>query len=219
MAFGTIEQALDDLRAGKFIVVADDEDRENEGDLICAAEKITPEMINVMMEAKGMICLAITNEHADRLELPLMGEENTEAMRTAFTVTIDGAPRHGVTTGISAADQATTIRVAVDPSSTASDLRRPGHARARALRQRALQIVALERRQRCIPRHGQQALTCPQVAGFGLRGAARLQALAEGSERGAIVHLATALSIRPVVVRNRAWQTEPKLRWSNAPVA
>ncbi|MBI3792105.1 MAG: bifunctional 3,4-dihydroxy-2-butanone-4-phosphate synthase/GTP cyclohydrolase II [Gemmatimonadetes bacterium] len=127
MAFGTVEQALDDLRAGKFIVVADDEDRENEGDLICAAEKITPAMINVMMEAKGMICLAITNEMADRLELPLMGEENTEAMRTAFTVTIDGAPKYGVTTGISASDQATTIRVAVDPASVPSDLRRPGH--------------------------------------------------------------------------------------------
>ncbi len=127
MAFGTVEQALDDLRAGKFIVVADDEDRENEGDLICAAEKITPEMINVMMEAKGMICLAITNAHADTLGLPLMGDENTEAMRTAFTVTIDGAPKFGVTTGISAADQATTIRVAVDGASTASDLRRPGH--------------------------------------------------------------------------------------------
>ena len=127
MAFGTIEQALDDLRAGKFIVVADDEDRENEGDLICAAERVTPAMINVMMEAKGMICLALTNALAERLELPLMGSENTEAMRTAFTVTIDGAPRHGVTTGISASDQATTIRVAVDPASTSADLRRPGH--------------------------------------------------------------------------------------------
>lgn len=127
MAFGTVEQALEDLRAGKFIVVADDEDRENEGDLICAAEKVTPEMINVMMEAKGMICLAVTNALADRLELPLMGEENTEAMRTAFTVTIDAAPRFGVTTGISAADQAKTIQVAVDPASGPADLRRPGH--------------------------------------------------------------------------------------------
>ncbi len=127
MPFGTIEQALDDLRAGRFIVVADDEDRENEGDLIGAAETITPAMINVMMEAKGMICLAVTNELADRMGLPLMGEENTEAMRTAFTVTIDAAPRHGVTTGISASDQATTIRVAVAPGSTPGDLRRPGH--------------------------------------------------------------------------------------------
>ena len=127
MAFGTVEQALEDLRAGKFVVVADDENRENEGDLICAAERITPGMVNVMMQAKGMICLALTNARADQLDLPLMGEENTEAMRTAFTVTIDAAPKFGVTTGISAADQATTIRVAVDPHSTPGDLRRPGH--------------------------------------------------------------------------------------------
>ena len=127
MPFGTIEQALDDLRAGKFVVVADDEDRENEGDLVCAAESITAEMVNVMMEAKGMICLALSDEWADHMDLPLMGEENTEAMRTAFTVTIDAAPRHGVTTGISARDQATTIRVAVDPKSGPGDLRRPGH--------------------------------------------------------------------------------------------
>lgn len=127
MAFGTIEQALADLRAGKFVVVADDEDRENEGDLVCAAERITPEMVNFMMRAKGMICLALTNEIADRMDLPLMGREQTDAFRTAYTITIDAAPQHGVTTGISAADQATTIRVAVDPRSTPADLRRPGH--------------------------------------------------------------------------------------------
>ena len=127
MPFGRIEQALEDLRNGKFVVVADDEDRENEGDLVCAAESITPEMVNVMMEAKGMICLAISDARANALDLPLMGEENTEAMRTAFTVTIDAAPKFGVTTGISARDQATTIRVAVDPASVAGDLRRPGH--------------------------------------------------------------------------------------------
>ncbi|MCU0623261.1 MAG: 3,4-dihydroxy-2-butanone-4-phosphate synthase [Gemmatimonadaceae bacterium] len=127
MAFGTIEQALADLRAGKFVVVADDEDRENEGDLICAAELITPEMVNFMMRAKGMICLALTNDIADRMDLPLMGREQTDAFRTAYTITIDAAPHHGVTTGISAADQAKTIRVAVDPRSTPADLRRPGH--------------------------------------------------------------------------------------------
>ena len=127
MTFGTIEQALEDLRNGKFVVVADDEDRENEGDLVCAAETITPEMVNTMMEAKGMICLAISDARAGELDLPLMGEENTEAMRTAFTVTIDAAPKFGVTTGISARDQATTIRVAVDPASVPGDLRRPGH--------------------------------------------------------------------------------------------
>ncbi len=123
----TIARALEDLRAGRFVVVADDEDRENEGDLICAAELVTPEMVNFMLGAKGMICLAITNEWADHLGLGPQADENTEAMRTAFTVSIDAAAKHGVTTGISTADRAATIRVAVDPSSTRSDLRVPGH--------------------------------------------------------------------------------------------
>jgi 3,4-dihydroxy 2-butanone 4-phosphate synthase/GTP cyclohydrolase II len=125
--FGTVEQALADVAAGKFVVVADDEDRENEGDLVCAAERVTPEMVNFMLEAKGMICLAITNAWADHLGLHPQVEDNTEAMRTAFTVSIDAAARHGVTTGISASDRATTIRVAVDPASTRADLRVPGH--------------------------------------------------------------------------------------------
>jgi 3,4-dihydroxy 2-butanone 4-phosphate synthase / GTP cyclohydrolase II len=137
MPFGTVEQAIADLRAGKFVVVADDEDRENEGDLICAAQLVTPEMINFMLKAKGMICLALTPDRVDQLQLPLMSEEgaNTEAMRTAFTVSVDAAPRFGVTTGISAADRAKTIHVAVDPATVPSDLRRPGHIhplRARA---------------------------------------------------------------------------------------
>ena len=127
MPFGTIEQALDDLRQGKFIVVADDEDRENEGDLIGAAEFITPEGVNFLMNAKGMICLALSPERIAQLDLPMMGVENTEAMRTAFTVTIDAAPKFGVTTGISAGDQAATIRAAAHPDAVPSDLRRPGH--------------------------------------------------------------------------------------------
>ncbi|MEO7996688.1 MAG: bifunctional 3,4-dihydroxy-2-butanone-4-phosphate synthase/GTP cyclohydrolase II [Gemmatimonadaceae bacterium] len=127
MAFDTIERALADLAAGKFVLVADDEDRENEGDLICAAEKITPEMVNFMLEAKGMICLAITNERADHLGLSPQTDDNTESMSTAFTVSIDGAAKYGVTTGISASDRAKTIQIAVDPSSTRSDLRVPGH--------------------------------------------------------------------------------------------
>lgn len=126
-AFGTVEQALADIAAGKFVVVADDEDRENEGDLICAAETVTPAMVNFMLDAKGMICLAITNAWADHLGLSMQVEENTEAMQTAFTVSIDAAAHHGVTTGISATDRATTIRVAVDPASTRADLRVPGH--------------------------------------------------------------------------------------------
>ena len=127
MPFGTIEQALDDLKAGKFIVVADDEDRENEGDLVGAAEFITADKVNFMMQAKGMICLALAPARVQQLALPLMGPENTEAMRTAYTVTVDAAARFGVTTGISAADQAATIRVAADPAAVPADLRRPGH--------------------------------------------------------------------------------------------
>jgi 3,4-dihydroxy 2-butanone 4-phosphate synthase/GTP cyclohydrolase II len=127
MAFGTVEQAIEDIRNGRVVVVADDEDRENEGDLICAAQLVTPEIVNFMMRAKGMICLALTPDRVDQLGLSQQGEENTEAMRTAFTVSIDAGPRFGVTTGISAADRAKTIQVAVDPASVPGDLRRPGH--------------------------------------------------------------------------------------------
>ena len=127
MPFGTIEQAIADIREGRFVLVADDEDRENEGDLICAAQLVTPAMVNFMLKAKGMICLALTGERVDQLGLQPQGDENTEAMRTAFTVSIDAAPRFGVTTGISASDRAKTIQVAVDPATIRSDLRRPGH--------------------------------------------------------------------------------------------
>jgi len=128
MPFGTIEQAIADLQAGKFIVVADDEDRENEGDLICAAEQVTPEMVNFMLrEARGLICVSLTAARTDELDLPPQVESNTEGLQTAFTVTIDAAPRFGVTTGVSASDRATTIQVAADPARSARDLRRPGH--------------------------------------------------------------------------------------------
>ncbi|MES2123922.1 MAG: bifunctional 3,4-dihydroxy-2-butanone-4-phosphate synthase/GTP cyclohydrolase II [Gemmatimonadota bacterium] len=128
MGFGTIEQAIADLRAGKMVVVTDDEDRENEGDLVCAAGAVTPEMVNFMAQyGRGMICLALTSEECDRLELKQMVERNTESMQTAFTVTIDAEHRFGVTTGISASDRATTIRVAIDPATQPADLRRPGH--------------------------------------------------------------------------------------------
>ena len=127
MPFGTIEQAIEDLKAGKFIVVADDEDRENEGDLVAAAEFITADKVNFMMRAKGMICLALTPERVQQLDLPMMGAENSDALRTAYTVTVDAAARFGVTTGISASDQAATIRVMGDPHSVPADLRRPGH--------------------------------------------------------------------------------------------
>jgi 3,4-dihydroxy 2-butanone 4-phosphate synthase/GTP cyclohydrolase II len=128
MGFGTIEQAIEDIRAGKFVVVADDEDRENEGDLICAAELVTPEMVNFMIKrAGGMICVGLTGERTDALGLSLMAKTNLDDYRTAYTISIDAAPKFGVTTGISAADRAKTIRVAVDPNTTRADLRHGGH--------------------------------------------------------------------------------------------
>lgn len=128
MRFGTVEQAIADIKAGKLVIVADDEDRENEGDLIGAAELVTPEMVNfIIRKARGWLCLALTGERADQLRLPQQTEENTEEQRTAFTVSIDAAPKFGVTTGVSAQDRAKTIQVAVDPSTVPLDLRRPGH--------------------------------------------------------------------------------------------
>src|ERR671923_624329 len=126
--FDTIDQAIDDLRNGRIIIVADDEDRENEGDLVCAAELVTPEMINFMtLHGRGLICLALTGERCDQLGLAAMTERNTEELSTAFTVSIDAQRRFGVTTGISATDRATTIHVAINPATVPSDLRRPGH--------------------------------------------------------------------------------------------
>ena len=128
MTFGTIEQAIDDLRNGKCVIVADDEDRENEGDLVCAAELATPDLINFMtIHGRGLICLTLTAERCDQLGLAQMTRDNTEEMGTAFTVSIDAERRFGVTTGISAADRARTIHVAIRPESEPGDLRRPGH--------------------------------------------------------------------------------------------
>ena len=127
MPFGTVAQAIEDIRNGKFVVVADDEDRENEGDLICAAQVITPAMVNVMLRAKGMICVSLSAERIAQLDLPMQGSLNTEAMKTAFTISVDGGPEYGVTTGISASDRATTIRLLADPAKGPRDLRRPGH--------------------------------------------------------------------------------------------
>jgi 3,4-dihydroxy 2-butanone 4-phosphate synthase/GTP cyclohydrolase II len=128
MVFGTIEQAIADIRDGKFVIVADDEDRENEGDLICAAQLISPEMVNLMIKkAGGLICLALTGDRVDALGLAPMAEANLDDYRTAYTVSVDASPRFGVTTGISAQDRAATIRVAVDPAAVPSDLRHGGH--------------------------------------------------------------------------------------------
>lgn len=126
--FDKIEDAIEDFKNGKMIIVADDEDRENEGDLICSGQTVTPEIIKFMAEkAKGLICLAISGEIAEKLNLPQMVEQNTESMKTAFTVSIDAAEKYGVTTGISAYDRAKTIEVALAPDAVPSDLRRPGH--------------------------------------------------------------------------------------------
>src|SRR5216117_3727268 len=128
MSFEAVEQAIADIRAAKLVIVADDERRENEGDLIGAAEKVTPAMINVMAtHARGLICMPLTPARCQALGLPQMTEHNNESHETAFTISIDAAARFGVTTGISAADRAATIRVAIDPSTAPSDLRRPGH--------------------------------------------------------------------------------------------
>nr|WP_009630244.1 bifunctional 3,4-dihydroxy-2-butanone-4-phosphate synthase/GTP cyclohydrolase II [Synechocystis sp. PCC 7509] len=126
--FDSIEDALADLKAGRMLVVVDDESRENEGDLICAAQFATPDTINFMaVEARGLICLAMTGERLDELDLPLMVTNNTDSNQTAFTVSIDASPALGVTTGISAEDRARTIQVTINSTTKPSDLRRPGH--------------------------------------------------------------------------------------------
>jgi 3,4-dihydroxy-2-butanone 4-phosphate synthase/GTP cyclohydrolase II len=125
--FASIEVALRELRAGRMIVVVDDEDRENEGDLVMPAEMITPDAINFMaMHGRGLICLAMTGERLDQLDLAPMAPDNTALHGTAFTISIDATGR-GVTTGISAHDRAQTIRTAIDPNSVSDDLARPGH--------------------------------------------------------------------------------------------
>jgi 3,4-dihydroxy 2-butanone 4-phosphate synthase/GTP cyclohydrolase II len=128
MTFSTVEQAIADIAAGKLIIVADDEDRENEGDLICAASLATAASINFMIKrAGGLICLALTGERVDELGLSPMAETNIDEYRTAYTVSVDASPRFGVTTGISAQDRATTIRVIVDTDTEKGDLRHGGH--------------------------------------------------------------------------------------------
>ncbi len=126
MALASIEEAVADIRDGRMIIIVDDEDRENEGDLVCAAEKVTPEIINFMARhARGLICLPLTEERCDELHLTTQVADNTSYLGTAFTVSIDA--RRGITTGISAADRATTILVAVDQQARPQDLARPGH--------------------------------------------------------------------------------------------
>ncbi|GBD11253.1 Riboflavin biosynthesis protein RibBA [bacterium HR23] len=126
MPFATIEEAIADIRAGKFVIIVDDEDRENEGDLVVAAEKVTPEHINFMArEARGLICVPIIGQRLDELKIPLMVQDNTSSHGTAFTVSVDY--KIGTTTGISAYDRAATIRALVDPKARPEDFARPGH--------------------------------------------------------------------------------------------
>ncbi|HEX7173774.1 MAG TPA: 3,4-dihydroxy-2-butanone-4-phosphate synthase [Pyrinomonadaceae bacterium] len=126
MPFASIEEAARDLSDGRMVIIVDDEDRENEGDLACAAECVTPEMINFMAtHARGLICMPLTEERCDELQLTMQVADNTSFLGTAFTVSVEA--RRGVTTGISASDRATTILTAVDPRTRPQDLARPGH--------------------------------------------------------------------------------------------
>jgi 3,4-dihydroxy 2-butanone 4-phosphate synthase/GTP cyclohydrolase II len=128
ITFDSVEEAIEAIRRGELVIVADDEDRENEGDLVCAAEKITPETINFMAtHGRGLICLSLSPERVEQLVLTAMGDHTTDSQGTAFMVSVDAATKHGVTTGISAADRAMTVKVAIDPNSRPDDLRRPGH--------------------------------------------------------------------------------------------
>src|SRR3990172_2007443 len=126
MPFTTVEEAVEDIRRGKFVIIVDDEDRENEGDLAIAAEWVTPESITFMAtHGKGLICMPIVGERLDQLGLPLMVSDNTARHGTAFTVSVDY--KKGTTTGISALDRAATVKSLIDPSTRREDLARPGH--------------------------------------------------------------------------------------------
>ena len=126
--FSPIEQAFEDLRDGKFIVLVDDESRENEGDLVIAAQKITPEAVNFMLTVgRGVLCLPMTRQRCEELNLPLQTSDNTTRFGTAFTISVDAHGHFGVTTGVSAADRAKTIEVACAPDTRPTDLTRPGH--------------------------------------------------------------------------------------------
>ena len=126
MPLATVEEAIEEIRAGRMVIVVDDEDRENEGDLIFAAEKVTTDLVSFMVRhCSGVICVPMEADRLEELHLPLMVSQNSEAMRTAFTVSVDA--RDGTTTGISAPDRAQTIRTLIDPGATAQDLARPGH--------------------------------------------------------------------------------------------
>jgi len=126
VSLATIPEAIEDIKAGKFVIIVDDEDRENEGDLTIAAEKVTPEAINFMAKhGRGLICLPVIGERLDELRIPMMVRDNTSKFTTAFTVSVEA--KHGTSTGISAADRATTVKAIIDPETRPEDLLMPGH--------------------------------------------------------------------------------------------
>jgi len=126
--FASVPEAVEDYKSGKFVIIVDDADRENEGDLCMAAEHITPEAITFMArEGSGLICVPMLGNRLDELKLPMMVGENTSGFGTAFTITVDASPKHGVTTGISAQDRARTVQLLIDPTTHPDDLSRPGH--------------------------------------------------------------------------------------------
>jgi 3,4-dihydroxy 2-butanone 4-phosphate synthase/GTP cyclohydrolase II len=128
MPLSPIPEILEELRAGRIIILVDDEDRENEGDFVCAAEKVTPDIINFMIRVGGgYLCVPLTESDCDRLALVPQSAANTSAFGTPLTITVDGHPRHGVGTGVSTRDRAATIRLLIDPATTAADFVRPGH--------------------------------------------------------------------------------------------
>ena len=126
MGLATIPEAIEDIKAGKFVIVVDDEDRENEGDFVMAAEKVTPEAINFMAKhGRGLICMPITGERLDELKIPMMASNNTSHFGTAFTVSVEA--KHGTSTGISAADRAKTVQTLIHPKTKPEDIVMPGH--------------------------------------------------------------------------------------------
>lgn len=168
-----VEDAVADIAAGRPVVVTDSADRENEGDLVMAAEHVTPEAVAFMMrECRGLICAPMTGEDLDRLALPQMVERNTEPMATAFTVSVDAAPAHGTTTGISAADRATTLRLLADPAAAPGDFARPGHVFP--LRARPGGVLAR-------PGHTEAAVDLARLAGLRPAGAVVEIAAADGT--------------------------------------
>ncbi|QDY75825.1 bifunctional 3,4-dihydroxy-2-butanone-4-phosphate synthase/GTP cyclohydrolase II [Streptomyces qinzhouensis] len=209
LALDPVEQAVRDIAAGRPVVVVDDENRENEGDLVLAAEKATPEIVAFMMsECRGLICAPMESDELDRLDLPQMVERNTESMQTAFTVSVDAAPRYGITTGISAADRVTTLRLLASGTAEPSDLVRPGHV----FPLRAKPGGVLTR-----PGHTEAAVDLARLAG--LRPAGAIVEIAD--EDGVMLRLPelipfarkhglTIISIEDLIAYRRA--TEPAVR-------